>query len=112
MARKKKVINDDTEGYLGKDLSDDRTDEISFETEEIEVASPKQVEYNTIRLVNKIGARVKLPGSVTGKFYTWKAGQAVEVDERDAPDLLKKKLGDRACCGSANQNFMFEIMKE
>ena len=70
-------------------------------------------EVKTVKLVNKISARVELPGIITGTLYVWhRSGAIVEVDERDAPDLLEKKLGDKACCGSANKNYIFEIMKD
>ena len=81
-------------------------DEVVHENEPVEV-------YNTVKLVNKISARVELPGIITGTLYVWyRSGAIVEVDERDAPDLLEKRLGDKACCGSANKNHIFEIMKD
>lgn len=69
------------------------------------------VSYNTIKLVNTINAKVKLPGSITGKLYVWeRAGAVVEVDERDAPTLLEKSLGGRLCCGNTGKNLIFSII--
>jgi len=84
----------------------------SWKMSEVAVAEDASKTYNKVRLVNKIGSRVKLPGSITGELYIWeRSGAVVEVDERDAPVLLEKRLGDNACCGSGNKNFVFEIME-
>lgn len=84
-------------------------DEVEDETEEVTLVESKPTSYNKIGLVNKISAKVKLQGAVTGEFYIWeKAGAVVEVDERDAPDLLAKKLGEKHCCGGG-PTMLFEI---
>lgn len=106
MARKQKQVNfnDDTDVYLGKSVED---------YEELEVAEEAPKTYNTIKLVNNVSARIKIPGAVTGELYIWeRAGAVVDVDERDAPGLLAKTLGSGRCCGSANKNVIFEIFKE
>lgn len=74
------------------------------------LASSKPLLYNTIKLVNLISACVKLDGPVTGNKYVWsKAGAIVAVDEKDATELLKKKLGEKICCGNSGANMLFSI---
>ena len=111
MARRKKR-ND----YLDDVLTKREQEELENEEleEELVVETTEQADYNnTVKLQNLIGAQIKLPGSVSGKFYVWeKAGAVVEVDERDAPELLAKALGQKRCCGSANSNLVFQIYKE
>ena len=87
---------------------DEEAVEDKWEDEEVVVETSRTLSYNTISLVNKISAKVKLRGSVTKNWYEWsKAGAKVGVDERDVPDLLKKKLGEKPCCGG-NLNWIFE----
>jgi hypothetical protein len=99
-----------------KDVIENLREEWEYITvnEEKAVETSVPDEYTkTVKLVNKIGARVKMTGAVSGKQYDWKkSGMAVDVDERDVPDLLKKRLGDKPCCGSSNLNYVFEIMKD
>ena len=72
------------------------------------VATPKSTAYNKVSLTNLIGTKLKLQGSVSGKSYTWESGATVEVDARDAPAFLEKKLGEKHCCGGS-PNKLFEI---
>lgn len=106
MPKKQVTFNDDTDVYIGASTVD------SYREVHEEAVAPKEVQvYNIVKLVNQIGAAVKMQGSVTGKHYLWsRSGAVVEVDERDAPALLEKRLGDRACCGSANKNYVFAIV--
>ena len=73
----------------------------------------KKVLYNTnkkVSLKSLLSARIRLQGSVTKKNYEWsKAGTIVDVDEKDAPDLLTKKLGEKFCCGGS-PNMLFELV--
>ena len=70
---------------------------------------PKATTYNKISLTSQFSAHITLEGSITGKFYRWpKSGDAVEVDERDVPNLLEKKIGERFCCGG-KPNFILKI---
>ena len=86
---------------------DDTAPEIQ---EEVVLETPKHRVYNTINLVNLISAKVKLLGPVTGNSYEWsKAGAVLAVDEKDAPGLLSKHLGDKVCCGSNAVNSIFAI---
>jgi len=56
--------------------------------------------YNKISLTSQFSARIKLCGSVSGECYVWEqSGAAVEVDARDVPMLLEKKMGEKFCCG-------------
>ena len=106
MAKKRVQTVEEFDDYLNDE-------EELEESVEVTVANMAPETYNIVRIVNKIGARVKYPGAVTGKLYIWeRAGAVVNVDERDVPDLLTKTLGKKRCCGSANSNFVFEIMKE
>jgi len=110
MARRKKVVNDYLDDVLTKEEQENLQDD-----EEMTVAEEEPTTYNTIRLITKISNRVKIPGPVTGKLYTFErsgAGKIQEVDERDVPGLLEKTLGGKRCCGSANKNYVFEIYKE
>ena len=110
MSRKSKgnvTYNDDNDGYIGME------EDVDEETEKVTVAIETSIPYNnTVKLVNKISARVRFPGK-SGKFYVWeKAGAIQDVEPEDVDDLLKKRLGDKACCGSSNINYIFEIMKD
>lgn len=70
----------------------------------------KTVTYNKIKLRNLLSAKVKLPGSVTQEWYVWlKAGYILEVDERDAPALLEKRLGNKHCCGGSPSMLFEEV---
>lgn len=65
-----------------------------------------------VSLVLRIAAQVEYVGKATGRHYLWyRAGDSCLVDEQDAPDLLKKRLGKRFCCGNHNNdnNMIFEI---
>jgi hypothetical protein len=103
--------SEDRRGQEWKNLREEW--EYATVDEEKIVAQEAPSDYNTIKLVNKIGARVKMVGAITVNQYEWpKSGAVVEVDERDVPDLLTKRLGDKLCCGSTNMNYVFEIMKD
>ena len=70
---------------------------------------PKATLYNKISLTSQFSAHITLEGHVTGQRYVWKrSGDAIEVDERDAPSLLEKKIGERFCCGG-KPNFILKI---
>ncbi len=78
----------------------------------IETTQP--VSYNieqpteNVLLQSRFPARIKQTGQVTGKVYVWeKAGSIVEVDAQDVDNLLAKKIGGQACCGSKNNNYLF-----
>ena len=66
----------------------------------IRVATGKATAYNKISLTSQFSARITLEGSVSGERYTWeRSGAAVDVDARDVPMLLEKKMGEQFCCG-------------
>lgn len=73
-----------------------------------------ETNYNNIeqiRVTNKFPARLMYKGQVTGQLYIWEqAGAIVDVDARDLPELLSKKIGETSCCGSSQRgNSLFEI---
>lgn len=54
-------------------------------------------------------------GRESGQQYEWmSAGNVMDVDERDVPELLAKRIGERSCCGGQFQmgNKVFEIYDE
>jgi len=94
--------------YERKDVEESPWDGREDEEDVLETTEPTV--YNKISLINLISAKVKLTGPVTGKEYEWsKAGAVLAVDERDAPGLLSKHLGDKVCCGSDAVNRVFAI---
>lgn len=77
------------------------------EEDVIETSLPET--YNKIEIINLISAKVKQVGSVTGQEYVWySSGDVVEVDERDAQNLLDKVLGGRCCGNPPNKMFMIK----
>lgn len=64
-------------------------------------------ESETVNLQLQVSARVKLTGKVSGKQYVWpKSGAIIPVNKEDVNDLLKKKLGEKPCCGG-KPNYLF-----
>jgi len=65
---------------------------------------------NYINIQSLIDAHLFYTGRATGKPYEWsKAGEVVGVDEKDVPELLSKRLGAKLCCGSGNDNRIFQL---
>jgi len=65
-------------------------------------------ESETVNLQLQVSARVKLTGKVSGKQYVWpKSGAIIPVNKEDVDDLLKKKLGEKPCCGGSI-NWLFK----
>lgn len=55
---------------------------------------------------------LKYTGQATGKSYIWNgAGDVQQVDSKDVPYLLAKRIGGRGCCGAINTdgNKVFEL---
>jgi len=71
--------------------------------------------YYVRQIQSLIDSRLLYSGKATGRQYEWaKSGDVILVDERDAPELLAKRIGERSCCGEGllgNQVFQ-EIMVE
>ena len=83
---------------------------------EKEVVVEKVVEpYNSYRKIQSlIDSRLIYTGQISGEQYEWqRAGDIIAVREEDAPELLSKRIGQRACCGSEQLlgNKVFEEMK-
>lgn len=69
--------------------------------------------YSVVQIESMIDAHLVYTGQVSGKQYEWtKAGSIQLVDERDAPALLSKRIGERSCCGEGLQgNLVFQQTK-
>lgn len=68
----------------------------------------------TIKYINltlRIDARAEYTGKVSGRQYLWhKAGDTHPVEEADVPDLIRRRLGRKFCCGNGiDSNTIFEI---
>lgn len=94
----------------GKRSIDDIEEAYEYDDEEVVEETTKDV-YTKLRCL--IG-HVKATGSVSGKQYEWaKAGAVVDVLIEDVPDMLKKRLGGKSCCGARSDgNFIFELIEE
>ena len=84
--------------------------------DEVMVAEEPITEYDfssEVKIQSRISARVQATGLISGKRYLWeRAGAIVEVDCRDVPGLLEKKLGEKPCCGGNSDNLkVFEIVE-
>ena len=68
-----------------------------------------EVTINKVKVQSLIDAHLYYTGQVSGQLYEWnKAGAIVEVDEKDVPELLQKRLGKKTCCGSGD-NKVFQL---
>lgn len=69
--------------------------------------------YNYRRIQALYDAHLVYEGEVSGRQYEWMgAGSVVEVDERDVPALVSKRIGVRSCCGESGLgNLVFAEMK-
>lgn len=62
-----------------------------------------------VKVQSLIDAHLYYTGQISGELYEWSmAGTVVEVDERDVPELLTKRLGKKMCCGSGT-NLVFQL---
>lgn len=55
---------------------------------------------------------LKYTSQITGKSYAWDgAGDVQQVDSKDVPYLLAKRIGGRGCCGAINTdgNKVFDL---
>ena len=74
----------------------------------VEEIAPES-KINTVRVQSLIDAHLYYTGQVSGELYEWRmAGTVVEVDERDVPELLSKRLGKKMCCGNGT-NLIFQL---
>lgn len=66
---------------------------------------------NYVNIQSLIEAHLFYTGQATQRQYEWRsAGVIVGVDEKDVPELLSKRLGGKLCCGSGNDNRIFQIV--
>lgn len=66
----------------------------------------KEVEIESL-----IESRLEYRGQETGRLYYWnKSGDVALVDERDVPELLKRRLGKKQCCGNGDGNYIFQLV--
>lgn len=76
---------------------------------QVEQIQPKVIIKEVI-VQSMIDSRLEYRGLETGRLYYWnKAGDTVSVDELDAPDLLKRRLGKKQCCGDSG-NYIFQLV--
>lgn len=90
-------------------------DEVELEGDGVEITAPAyytKVVHGTVFVRSKFPARIRETGSVSGLQYEWpKAGDVVEVDERDVDFLLTRRVGNKGCCGGATfDNHLFELV--
>lgn len=78
------------------------------------VKKPTETIINSvIKIRSLIDAHLIYDGQVSGRHYEWtRAGAILEVDERDVPELIAKRLGGKTCCGSQDGNLIFEVVGE
>lgn len=71
----------------------------------------KSDNYSEVWVTSQVDAKVTIFGSVTGQKYVFaRAGARVKVAVEDLDNILKKRLGGRACCGGAQDgNVMFVL---
>lgn len=74
----------------------------------------ESVSQDTIKYINltlRIDACAEYTGKASGRLYIWhKAGDTQPVEEADAPDLLRRRLGKKFCCGNGiDNNTIFEV---
>ena len=77
------------------------------------VDSIQPYNYKEIKIQSLIDSRLIYTGQVSGKQYEWlKAGDIISVQVEDAPELLSKRIGQRACCSEGLLgNKVFEEVK-
>jgi len=70
--------------------------------------------YKEVKIQSLIDSRLLYTGQTSGKQYEWsRGGDVILVDERDVPEMLSKRIGQRSCCGEGLLgNKVFEIYKE
>lgn len=79
------------------------------------VVSVQEQTYNYIKVRSLLDSRLLYTGQVSGQQYEWsRAGSITEVDKRDVPELLAKRIGTGSCCGgqARDGNRVFEIYDE
>lgn len=65
---------------------------------------------NLVKVQSLIDAHLQYTGRESGESYEWlRAGDIQNVDERDVPELLSKRIGERSCCGEGGLgNLVFQ----
>lgn len=75
----------------------------------VEETEPNSTINGTVNIQSLLDSHIYYTGQVSGQLYEWiKAGAIVEVDERDVPELLKRRLGAKTCCGGGT-NSIFQL---
>lgn len=66
-----------------------------------------------MKIQSIIDAHLIYIGEVSRRQYEWqRAGDIVEVQKDDVPELLSKRLGKRLCCGQGNDgNRIFQKLE-
>lgn len=84
------------------------------ESPKLPVVAVTKQSYNYIKIRSLLASHLVYDGEATLRHYEWvSAGSVVEVDERDVPELLAKRISTNTCCGgSPNGSNIFEIYDE
>lgn len=71
----------------------------------------REIIINEKKVESLIDAHLLYDGQVSGRHYEWaRAGTVQNVDERDVPELLSKRLGGKPCCGGDEEgNRIFQL---
>lgn len=81
-------------------------DEEEYSPKVVEIVLPPSTTQKVVLLIDSL---TKIQGAVTKEIYVFNgAGSVVDVDERDVPALLGKKLG-RGCCNPTPSHY-FELV--
>ena len=76
-----------------------------LEPKKLDIDPHPTVIYNYV--TNLLPSRVIR--EINGNRYEWQPGQTVKVLATDTDALRDLKLGERACCGGAEANRIFEV---
>ena len=69
-----------------------------------------EVTINYRKIQSLVDAHFIYDGQVSKRHYEWiRGGAIVDVDERDIPELLAKRLGGKTCCGNPGGNVIFKL---
>ena len=86
-------------------------EEKPLEEKPTKMAEPvKKVVPKTVRIILSRNKKVKTKGSVTGNIYVFSgAGTVLDVDERDAPELLARGASRASCCSGQPTSPYFRL---
>jgi len=93
--------------------SSDKWDSKRVEVSDKKVEEPKTKDPETVRLILMRDLKLNIIGKSTGKLYTfYGAGYQLNVDSKDAEEMLKKRSGAcGGCPSSIGPTPYFEIIE-